>query len=64
MARIVVGQCFGCFQLFEFDPEKVPCVTIQKKRNPVCVECVVFQLNPRRKEKGLPPIEILHGAYG
>lgn len=56
------GPCAGCRRPFSFNPELVPSVTINGRREPFCLDCIELA-NPRRAEKGLPPIVPLPGAY-
>ena len=49
-------------RLFTFSAERVPSIRLPTGREPVCADCVA-RVNPRRIENGLPPIEILPGAY-
>jgi hypothetical protein len=57
-----IGPCFGCQQLFGFDPDRVPSVRVNDIREPVCRNCVE-RANPRRIANGLDPIVPLPGAY-
>ena len=57
-----MGGCIGCGALFSFNPVRVPSVTINGKREPICSACVE-RVNPRRVVNGLPPIVPLPGAY-
>lgn len=54
--------CFGCGQLFSYNPMRVPSIRIDGDRKPVCLACV-DRVNPRRIEQGLPPIVPLPDAY-
>jgi hypothetical protein len=63
MSRFVlVGECWGCRELFAYDPEKVPCARIGGEDRPICEPCVV-RIAPIRKAKGLPEIVVKPGAY-
>jgi hypothetical protein len=59
---IAIGPCFGCNQIFGFDPELVPSIVYDGERRQICLACVT-RANPFRKENGLPPIVPLPGAY-
>lgn len=59
---LAMGDCFGCKQVFSFNPELVPSVVVNGKREPICRNCVA-RVNPRRVANGLEPITILPGAY-
>jgi hypothetical protein len=57
-----LGECFGCHQLFSFNPHRVPSVVVHGEREPICEACVA-RVNPRRIANGLDPIVPLPGAY-
>ena len=57
-----MGGCYGCKQLFSFNPERVPSITVNGSKEPICAECVK-RVNPLRAANGLPPIVPLPGAY-
>lgn len=56
------SPCARCGRLFSYNPVRVPSVTIDGRREPVCQGCV-DDVNPRRIANGLAPIEPLPGAY-
>lgn len=58
----VIGPCFGCGQVFEFNADRVPSIPIDGVREPICRTCVE-RANPMRAANGLPPIVVLPGAY-
>ena len=59
---LLISACVSCRKVFGYHPHKVPSITIQGKREPICRACVL-NANPQRRELGLPEIEILPGAY-
>lgn len=59
----VMGECFGCKRLFSFSPTKVPSIVVDGEREPVCQACVDRANAVRGPVYGLPPIEVLPGAY-
>ena len=59
---MVIGPCFGCGRTFSFHPDRVPSITINGIREPICLNCVE-RANPIRVQNGLDPIRILPGAY-
>ena len=59
---LCTGYCIGCGYLFNFNPMRVPSVRIKGDRKPICADCVA-SANPMRVKNGLPPIELLPGAY-
>jgi len=56
------GLCFGCRQPFHFNPVKVPSITFEGERQPICRACVE-RANRTRAEKGIPPFDIAPDAY-
>lgn len=58
--------CYTCGRTFLCSPTKVPSapanLTTTGTKEPVCEHCV-NRANPERIRNGLPPIEILPGAY-
>jgi len=58
----VTSPCFGCGKPFSYHPNKVPSITHEGTRKPVCADCVE-RVNPLRKKNGLQPIVPLPGAY-
>ncbi len=59
---IVIGNCCSCRKLFGFNPNYVPSVRVKGEREPLCRECIE-DANPKRKDLGLPEIEIHPEAY-
>lgn len=59
---MAMGPCIGCKLPFSFNPIKVPSLTINGTREPICQACV-DRVNPVRKANGLEPIVPLPGAY-
>jgi hypothetical protein len=59
----VTSRCFGCKQLFSYNPVRVPSImTPQGHKEPICYQCVL-KANPQRVKNGLRPIIPLPGAY-
>ena len=58
----MTSQCFSCKQLFDYNPHRVPSLTIRGVREPFCKRCVE-EANPKRIANGLEAVEILDGAY-
>lgn len=56
------GHCIGCAQVFGFNPVRVPSLTWNGQREPICAECVK-RVNPTRIANGLPPIVPAPDAY-
>ena len=58
----VAGPCFGCKRMFSYNPMRVPSITIDGERQPVCLVCI-NRVNPQRIANGLEPIIPKHDAY-
>lgn len=62
----VLGLCYTCGRRMTFSPTLVPSLpatlTRTGTKEPVCWTCIE-RANPERIKNGLPPIEILEGAY-
>jgi hypothetical protein len=58
----IFSQCVACKRPFFYHPHKVPSIRIDGQREPICETCVA-RANVKRIANGLPPIEILPGAY-
>jgi len=59
---LAMSACFGCGRPFAYNPMRVPSITVDGDRKPVCLDCVE-RVNPMRAANGLPPIVPLPGAY-
>lgn len=59
---LVTSHCYGCKQLFSYNPNKVPSIRINGEREPVCRSCIE-RANPERIKNGLDPISIKADAY-
>jgi hypothetical protein len=57
-----ISPCIGCGRLFSYNPVRVPSLTVNGTRQPICQACV-DRANPRRIANGLPPIVPLPDAY-
>lgn len=55
---VAMGECWSCGRPFAFNPHRVPSI----EGEPVCGDCIAAA-NAIRAARGLPPIEILDGAY-
>ena len=56
------SACVACGRPFHYNPFRVPSITINGTREPICEACVAL-VNPRRIANGLEPITPLPGAY-
>ncbi|MDQ3254389.1 MAG: hypothetical protein M3R15_10860 [Acidobacteriota bacterium] len=59
---ICTGTCYGCKQLFTFNPLYVPSLTIDGVRWAFCRACIE-RANAIRKDKGMPPLEVHPRGY-
>lgn len=59
---LAMGACIGCGQPFSFNPMKVPSISINGRKEPICAACVA-RVNPMRKANGLEPIVPAADAY-
>ena len=59
---LVFSACFGCGQPFGFNPNRVPSIRVEGKREPICINCVE-RANPLREANGLPKIIPHPDAY-
>lgn len=62
MPYLAMGECYGCKRIISFHPHRVPSLTVQGVRQPICRNCIE-RANPRRIANGLEPIRPLPGAY-
>ena len=70
MAYFAISPCGICRGVFTFNPERVPSMRMDQagrpdpngQKEPICSGCMAL-LNGKRKVLGLPPFEILPGAY-
>lgn len=59
----VIGSCCCCGTVMTFNPMKVPSITIEGTREPVCAECIVAA-NKERAKRGVALLaDPLPGAY-
>jgi len=63
---LAMGPCFGCGQIFGFNPKTVPSMRDPRLDNgpkePVCRDCM-NRVNKQRMEIGLKPHTIQPDAY-
>jgi len=59
---LVMSACVGCKRVFSYHPHRVPSLTVNGTREPICQACV-DRVNPKRIANGLEPIVPLPGAY-
>jgi hypothetical protein len=57
-----MAACIGCGRIFSFNPLRVPSLTVNGTREPICLGCVA-RVNPRRIANGLDAIVPLPDAY-
>jgi len=56
------SSCFGCKQVFSYNPMRVPSIVVDGTREPVCARCVE-RANAMRRKNGKPLIVPLPDAY-
>ena len=59
---LMTSRCFGCNQIFSYNPVHVPSVRVNGERQPICRHCVEV-CNPQRVKNGLEPIVPHAQAY-
>ena len=59
---MAVGECISCKRIFSFNPMRVPSISINGVREPICQACVT-RINPERKKNGVPEIVPHPEAY-
>lgn len=59
---IATGQCIGCRCLFSFNPVRVPSITVDGTREPLCKGCFE-RVNRERQARGLPAFPLAADAY-
>ncbi len=59
---MVTASCFGCKRIFSFNPVRVPSITFEGERRPVCRFCIEA-VNPQRVKNGLEPVVPHPEAY-
>jgi hypothetical protein len=59
---LCTSRCFGCGQVFSYNPVRVPSIRVHGSREPICQGCV-NRANPMRIANGLEPIVPHPDAY-
>jgi hypothetical protein len=60
---LAIGPCVCCQRVFAFHPHRVPSTDVfTGTREPICETCMAA-VNAKCIARGLPPHEILPGAY-
>lgn len=57
-----MSECIGCGRVFSYNPVRVPSITVNGRREPICLSCV-HRANPQRRKNGLPEIIPAPDAY-
>jgi len=57
-----ISPCYGCKNIFEYNPYHVPSIRINDVREPVCEACM-HKINAYRIDHGLDPFYIYPDAY-
>lgn len=53
----VVGGCAACGRVITFNPDRVPSIRVNGRREPLCPACFARWNEIHRVSKGLPPVE-------
>lgn len=53
-----MGDCFGCRQVFSFNPLRVP----SYQGEPICRACIE-RVNAQRRQRGLPEWPVFPDSY-
>ena len=59
---LAMSPCIGCGRVFSYNPLRVPSLTVNGTREPICQNCV-NHYNPIRRQGGLPEIIPAPDAY-
>jgi hypothetical protein len=59
---VCFAPCLVCKQVFGFNPNAVPSLTVDGERQPICLQCMTAG-NARRVAMGLEPHPIRPDAY-
>ena len=59
---MVMGPCMCCKQFMSYNPNTVPSIPIDGKRQAICRACIE-EANPKRIANGLAPVVIAPDAY-
>lgn len=59
---MMIGTCVACGCTFTFNPVRVPSITTEHGKEPVCLNCINLA-NPERIKRGLEPIVPHPEAY-
>jgi len=60
---MMLTPCINCKQMFSCNPNKVPSLRVEGRREPLCRSCFDKWNQIHKVSKGLPPDEPLPGAY-
>lgn len=59
---MAAGTCIACKGVFMFNPLRVPSISINGVKEPICKSCVE-RVNPMRRKNGVPEIVPAPDAY-
>ncbi len=57
------GYCAGCEEFISFNPDRVPSLRVEGKKEPICRNCFDRWNQIHRISKGLKPEELNPDAY-
>jgi hypothetical protein len=58
----VVGPCWICRSMTQFNPSYCPSVRVHGTKQPICADCMT-EINARRRAEGLAPHPVHPDAY-
>ena len=56
------SACYSCKRIFSYNPMRVPSISVDGQREPVCLDCMIW-VNNVRELRGMPPHPIHLDAY-
>jgi len=57
-----MGHCYCCKAIFCFNPHKVPSISTETGKEPICLNCMMI-VNAKREANGVPAFSINEDAY-
>jgi hypothetical protein len=63
MVMFVLSACVGCQQIISYNPNKVPSLSVNGNREPICKKCFNKWNEIHRTSKGLEAVYLHPEAY-
>lgn len=57
------GECVACGRFITYNPVRVPSITVNGHKEPICESCFNRWNEIHRTSKGLPPVALQPDAY-